>query len=226
MSTSTRGTAHNTRRVRLRANRLPKDVLSQLIAELRADGVAIFPTETVYGIGASAFSVSGIRKIYRLKGRRWNKPLALLVSSLEAAVPLVEKIPPEAFHLAKSYWPGPMTLVLTASPLGRLVTGGLPTIGVRVPDHPVALAILKALGMPMATTSVNRSGEEPATSGAQAGKIFGSKVEWFLDGGVCAIKEASSVIDLSSYPFTVIRQGAIAKKDLEKTLLSRHSPRP
>jgi L-threonylcarbamoyladenylate synthase len=228
MSTSTRATARKrsagTQRIRLRSNRLPKDVLARVIESLKADEVAIFPTETVYGIGASAFSISGIRRIYRLKGRRWNKPLALLVSSLDAAAPLVETIPPEAHRLARAFWPGPMTLVLTASPLGRLVTGGLETIGVRVPDHPVALAILKAFGMPLATTSVNRSGEDPATSGRTADKLFGAKVGWMIDGGVCPIKEASSVVDLSHYPFTIKRHGAIGKHVLEETLL-RHSPR-
>jgi L-threonylcarbamoyladenylate synthase len=216
MSTSTRVTGRKS---------LPPEVLLKIIATLKAGGVAIFPTETVYGIGASAFSIHGIRRIYKLKGRRWNKPLALLVTSLEAAAPLVEEIPREAHQLAKAFWPGPMTLVLRASPLGRLVTGGLETIGVRVPDHPVALGLLRALGVPMATTSVNRSGEDPATSGTVAAKLFGSKVEWMVDGGICRIKEASSVVDLTHYPFTVKRQGAIRKKDLEKELL-RREPHP
>jgi L-threonylcarbamoyladenylate synthase len=209
MSTSTRVTGRKA---------LPPKVLSKIVETLIAGGVAIFPTETVYGIGTSAFSIHGIRRIYQLKGRKWNKPLALLVSSLEDAVPLVDEIPSEAFRLSKAYWPGPMTLVFRASPLGKLVTGGLATIGVRVPDHPVALGLLKGLGMPMATTSVNRSGQEPAVSGEVAAKLFGSKVEWMVDGGVCRIQEASSVVDLSHYPFTIKRHGAIRKKDLEKTL--------
>src|SRR5205823_4342171 len=152
MSTSTRVTGRKG---------LPPKVLSKIIATLKAGGVAIFPTETVYGIGASAFSHSGIRRIYRLKGRRWNKPLALLVPTLQAATPLVEQIPREAFRLAERFWPGPMTLILRASPLGKLVTGGLETIGVRVPDHPVPLALLKTLNVPLAATSVNRSGQRP-----------------------------------------------------------------
>lgn len=206
---------------RVRGGQIPENIFSQIVDSLRAGGVAIFPTETVYGIGTSAFSQSGIRRIYKLKGRRWNKPLALLVSSLEDAAPLVEEIPPEAHRLAKAFWPGPMTLVLRASPLGKMVTGGLATIGVRVPDHPVALGLLKALKLPMATTSVNRSGEDPATSGKVAAKLFGSQVEWMVDGGLCQIKLASSVVDLSHYPFTVKRLGAITKKDLEKELLRR-----
>ncbi len=226
MSTSTRATARKiAQKVRARSGRIPAVVLSQVIASLHQDGVAIFPTETVYGIGASAFSHRGIRRIYQLKGRRWNKPLALLVPTLEAAAPMVETLPPEAFRLADAFWPGPMTLIFRASALGRLVTGGLETLGVRIPDHPFALALLKGVGLPLATTSVNRSGEEPATSGLSAAKLFGSKVDWLIDGGACAIKKASTVIDLSSYPFTVKRLGSIAKKDLEHTLsTTRSSP--
>ena len=204
MSTSTRATGRKRAgsHLNLASGRLPADVLLNVVKSLQDGGVVIFPTETVYGIGASAFSSQGIRKIYQLKGRKWNKPLALLVPSLEAAAPLVETIPPEAFRLAKAFWPGPMTLVLAASPLGKLVTGGLATIGVRVPDHPVALAILKAVGVPLATTSVNRSGEKPATSGLDSSETF-----WF-EGGMddrrrgVEIKEASSVVDLSFIPFT------------------------
>jgi L-threonylcarbamoyladenylate synthase len=198
---------------------LPPKVLSKILETLKTGGVAIFPTETVYGIGTSAFSIGGIRRIYQLKGRKWNKPLALLVKSLEAAAPLVESIPPEAHRLAKKYCPGPLTLVFSASPLGKIVTGGIPTIGVRIPDHPVALALLRKMDVPLATTSVNRAGEEPETTGTGAAKLFGSKVDCVIDGGACRIKEASSVVDFSHYPFTVKREGAIRKKVLEMTLL-------
>src|SRR5579863_9755295 len=202
MLTSTRATGRKVRQVlRVGSGKLSATDLKTIVRELSAGAVAIFPTETVYGIGASAFSREGIRRIYQLKGRRWTKPLALLVPSLEAARPLVETIPAEAFRLAEEFWPGPLTLVLAASPLGKLVTGGLGTIGVRVPQHDIPLKILRELGLPLATTSVNRSGQEPATSGIAAAKLFGSKVEWVIDGGLCKIQEASSVVDLSSYPF-------------------------
>ncbi len=208
MSTSTRATGR----------KLPPKILAKIAADLKTGAVVIFPTETVYGIGASVFSMAGILRIYKLKGRHGRKPLALLVPSLEAALPLVDSMPKEAAHLAKRFWPGPLTLVFKASPLGRLVTGGLSTIGVRIPDHAIALAILKKVGIPLATTSVNRSGQKPAISGRAAAKLFGSGVDWLIDGGVCRVKTASSVIDLSHYPFMVIREGAISKKALEKAL--------
>jgi L-threonylcarbamoyladenylate synthase len=208
MSTSTR----------VIGRKIPADILTRIAADLQTGAVAIFPTETVYGIGTSVFSPSGIQRIYRLKGRRGRKPLALLVPSLAAAGPLVETVPPEAERLAKKFWPGPLTLIFKASPLGRLVTGGLATIGVRIPDHPIALALLKKAGIPFATTSVNRSGEKPAVTGAACSRLFGSKVDWLIDGGSCRVKTASSVVDLSHYPFMVLREGAISKKVLEKTL--------
>ena len=203
---------------RVTGRKLSPRTLARIVSDLRSGAVIIFPTETVYGIGASVFSLSGIQRIYKLKGRHGRKPLALLVPSLKAAAPLVETIPKEAERLAKRFWPGPLTLVFKASALGRLVTGGLGTIGVRIPDHPIALALLKKVGIPLATTSVNRSGQKPAISGKTAAALFGAHVEWVIDGGVCRVKEASSVIDLSHFPFTVIRDGAISKKDLESAL--------
>jgi L-threonylcarbamoyladenylate synthase len=215
MSTSTRATARNVIRA---ARRLSPSQLSAIVQGLKGGHLAIFPTETVYGLGASAFAPGALRRIYALKGRNDRKPLAVLVDRLEAAIPLIERIPPEAHRLAKAFWPGPLTLVMKASPIGRLVVGGIEAIGVRIPDHPIALQILKEVGLPLATTSVNHSGERAITTGTAAAKHFGSKVEWLVDGGACRVKEASSVVDVSSYPFTVIREGALGKKRLEEVL--------
>ncbi len=208
--------------IRLTTEKIPPHVLKEITASLHAGAVVIFPTETVYGIGTSVFSLAGIKRIYQLKGRQREKPLALLVHSLEAAKPLVEEIPKEAERLARLFWPGPLTLVFKASALGRVVTGGLATIGVRIPDHPVALAILRKVGVPLATTSVNRSGQPPAITGIAAANFFGKKVDWLVDGGTCRGKTASSVIDLSHYPFTVIRDGAIPKRILGKALMGKN----
>jgi len=220
MSISTRATGRNVHSFRIKSHQLTATTLARLAADLTAGAVAIFPTETVYGIGTSVFSLTGIRRIYALKGRQRRKPLALLVPTLDAARPLVETIPPEAERLAGKFWPGPLTLVFRASPLGRLVTGGLSTIGVRIPDHPVALALLKKVGIPLATTSGNRSGHKPAASATACLRLFGSKVDWLIDGGVCRVKAASSVVDLSHYPFTILREEAISKEVLEKALLA------
>ncbi len=222
MSTSTpvTGRSASPQHIRLRTPLLPKKWLVQLGKAIHAGDLVIFPTETVYGLGASVFCRESIQRIYGLKGRQWRKPLALLVPSLAAAAPLLDAIPPAAEQLAQAFWPGPLTLVLKASPLGRMVTGGLATIGVRVPNHPVALMILRHLNIPLATTSVNRSGEPEALSGRSAQKLFGKQVDWLIDSGTCRGKKPSSVVDVSHYPYTVIREGAIPKKKLEVLLLT------
>lgn len=223
MSTSTRAIGPKTKPsvLRTRSGKLSVVELDRIAGSLKDGALVIFPTETVYGIGTSAFSPRGIRSIYQLKGRTWRKPLAVLVPSLDAAGPLVEEIPWEAFRLAKAFCPGPITLVLKASALGRLVTGGVDTIAVRIPDHPIALALLKRVGLPLATTSVNKSGDEPATSGRVAIRVFGARVHCSIDDGKCRIQEASSVVDVSAYPFSIKREGAIPKKDLERVLFGK-----
>ncbi len=220
MSTSTPATGRNPP-VHLKSHSLSAKVLSQISIDLRKGAVVIFPTDTVYGIGTSVFSLRGIQRIYKLKGRHWRKPLALLVASLEAARPLVEEIPREARKLAELYWPGALTLVFKASALGRLATGGLATVGVRIPKHPAALSLLRHTGIPLATTSVNYSGEKPVVSGVSAARLFGSRVDWLIDGGTCKGKTPSSVVDLSHFPFTIVREGAIGKKELERALKYR-----
>lgn len=216
MSTSTRATAPNV--ICLRSAALPPSVLSDVVASLKHGGVGIFPTETVYGLGTSVFSPKGIKRIYAMKGRSWRKPLALLVYHLDWVRPLVEVIPPEAERLAGAFMPGPITLIFKASTLGRIAMGGVETVGVRIPDHPVALAILKKVRVPLATTSVNRSGQKPTVTGIASRKLFGKHVDWLIDAGACRVKSPSSVVDLSHYPFTVAREGAIAKKALENVL--------
>lgn len=218
MSTSTRVTALSCKTLRVRSGKLPAKSLAALCSDLVAGAVVIFPTETVYGLGASVFHPRSIRRIYQLKGRTWRKPLAILVSSLESAWPLIEEIPPEAQRLAVRFWPGPLTLILKASSLGRIVAGGLSSIAVRVPDHPIANAILEKVGVPLATTSVNRAGQTPASTGLEAKRLFGSQVNWLIDGGPCRVKQPSSVVDLTHYPFMVIRDGAINKRSLESVL--------
>ena len=189
-----------------------------LVAAISAGAVAILPTETVYGLVTSAFSIEGIRAIYKLKGRLWKKPLALMVHELKAAAPFLESIPPEAEALAEHFCPGPLTLVFKASLLGQMLMGGTQTVGVRIPDHQDTLKLLRKIAVPLASTSANPSGKPDAVSVTQAKRYFGAKVKWIIDGGACRVKTPSSVVDFSHYPFTITRESAIAKKDLEKIL--------
>lgn len=185
---------------------------------VQSGGVVAFPTDTVYGMGCNAFNPEAIAEIYRLKGRNYNKPLPILLAD-SAQLPLVaSNIPAELYQLLEIYWPGPLTVVLKTAPLALGAARGKATIAVRVPAHGVALSILKAVGVPMATTSVNKSGKPAVTSGADVVKLFEEKIPLIVDGGSCEVGRESTVIDATHYPFTVLRQGAVPKNELAERL--------
>lgn len=193
---------------------MPAAVLKATVAALNAGGVAVFPTDTVYGIGASVFRPAAVKRIYKLKGRSYKKPLPYLVADRRQVAPLVEPMSERLKRLLDDHWPGPLTVVFKTSELGRMVTGGKETAAFRVPDHGPAIALLKAFGAPLATTSANPSGRPPATTGAAARRMFGGRVEVLWDGGRCPGGVASTVLDASSMQWTLVREGAIKKKTL------------
>lgn len=182
---------------------------TKAVEVLAAGRVVGVPTDTVYGLAADPFQEQALERLYALKGRPADRPVALLVASLEQAGRVAE-FTREAEELAGQHWPGPLTLVLGRSQglpewLGNLERN---TIGVRVPDHPAALELLEAAG-PLAVTSANRSGEEPALSADDARALFGSRVAVYLagtsPGGV-----ASTVLDLTVTPFRTLRAGPLS----------------
>ncbi|MBI3292402.1 MAG: threonylcarbamoyl-AMP synthase [Elusimicrobia bacterium] len=199
---------------RVNARRPQKRCVQAAVECLRRGGVVVFPTDTVYGLAARAFDREAVRRIYQLKGRRWTKPLVYFVSSAEQMSSFVEPLSEPVRRLIKRYWPGPLTLIFTASPAGRLLTGGRTTLGVRVPNHPSALALLQALGEPLATTSANRSGEPAANRGSQAVRLFRGLVDLILDGGTTPLQRESTVLDVTTTPWLVVREGAIPKTQL------------
>lgn len=194
--------------------RLSKAALSQAAACLKKGGVAVFPTDTVYGIGASVLHPKAVRKIYRLKGRSYKKPLPLLVAEVGQALPLIEPPSGRVNRLLKDHWPGPLTVVFPTSTLGRLLTGGKKTVAIRVPDHAGTRALLKAAGAPLATTSANLSGKPPAVTGARAGVLFGGRVDVLWDGGRCRKGVPSTVLDAAGPEWTLVREGAVSRRKL------------
>lgn len=198
--------------------RVPAAVLAETVRVLRDGGLAVFPTDTVYGLAASVFRPDSVRRIYRLKGRSYKKPLPLLVADPRQAEPLVEPLSPRLRRLLKDRWPGPLTVVFRTSTLGKLATGGKETVAIRVPDHPAARALLKAFGAPLAVTSANPSGRPPATTGAAARRMFLGRVEALWDGGRCPVGVASTVLDASSQQWTLVREGAVKKAELLRYL--------
>lgn len=185
--------------------------IARAAAVLRRGGVVAFPTDTVYGVGASVFRPAAMRRLYRLKRRDRSKPLAVLVENAAAAGALTRDVPIQAKTLMDRFWPGPLTLILPASPLGTLVTGGRATIGVRVPRGPVVRALLRACGAPLAATSANASGKPAAVSAAAVRRQLGTSVDLVLDGGRTTLAEESTVIDASRFPFLLLRAGAGAE---------------
>lgn len=181
----------------------------EAVVALNAGRLVGVPTDTVYGIAAIPWSEPGMKALFELKGRGPEHPVALLAATLEQVRELAD-ITPQARRLASQYWPGPLTMVLKAA-------GELPdwigdrsrrTVGVRVPEHPVALDLLDKAGA-LAVTSANRSGEDPAVDHSQAQEIFGDAVTGYLQGeGGAGL--ASTVLDVTSDPPTVLREGPIS----------------
>jgi L-threonylcarbamoyladenylate synthase len=183
-----------------------------------------FPTETVYGLGADASNSAAVARIYSVKGRPSDHPLIIHIASMDRMGDWASQVPEYAIALARNFWPGPMTLVLKRSELaGDFVTGGQDTVGVRVPDHVVALALLEAFekagGKGVAAPSANRFGHvSPTTAAAVVEELgdFLSKEDLVLDGGACAVGVESTIIDCTGLLPRVLRPGAISTAMIEE----------
>jgi L-threonylcarbamoyladenylate synthase len=186
-------------------------------AELLHQGrLVAFPTETVYGLGADATSDAAVRKIFAAKGRPATNPLIVHVADIEAAKRYTTDWSPAAQTLAARYWPGPLTLVLPrTSSIPDVVTAGKQTVGLRAPDHPLALALLRAFDGPIAAPSANRSNRVSPTTAQHVRDELKDSVDLILDGGPCAVGIESTVLDLSTDVPRILRPGAVTRKQIE-----------
>ncbi len=194
--------------------------IQRFAQRLRDGAVVAFPTETVYGLGADATNSDAVLRIYETKGRPRFNPLIVHVADLVMAEALVE-FTPLARRLA-SFWPGPLTLVLKRRPsagLSDIVTAGLDTVGIRVPAHPLALALIRAAGVPLAAPSANPSGRLSPTTARQVIDAFAGSVP-VLDGGPCTSGVESTILAVDGHTVTQLRAGALARSDI-KSLLDR-----
>lgn len=190
---------------------LPADspeAIPSALAVLAELGTVVFPTDTVYGLAASAYSEEAIRKLFEVKVREQERAIAVLIGSVEQLSLVTTGLSPEAVGLAEKYWPGALTLVVPRHPDMPAVLSPLPTLGVRIPDHPVALALLKAAG-PLAVTSANLSGEPNTTTAQEALAQLHGRVDLVLDGGRTPGGMPSTVVDLTGEKPVVLRQGPI-----------------
>lgn len=200
--------------------------LSQVAKSLISGHLVAFPTETVYGLGADACNAQAVARIYEVKGRPTGHPLIVHISTLDLLEEWAREIPDYALELARAYWPGPMTLILMRSELaGNFLTGGQETIGLRIPNHPVALKLLKAFehagGKGIAAPSANRFGYVSPTSASAVNEELASYLstqDLILDGGPCAIGVESTIVDCTgAYP-RVLRPGAISEEMIEEKI--------
>lgn len=205
------------------------DELRQAAHVLQRGGIVAFPTETVYGLGASAFNPEAVARIFEVKQRPRFDPLIVHVHSMTQAMRVVRQWPAAAVELARRFWPGPLTLVLPKSELvPDIVTSGLPTVGLRMPDHPLALALIAEAGLPVAAPSANRFGSISPTRAEHVRKQLGDAVDMVLDGGPCRVGIESTIVSLAEEAPILLRAGGIAVEDIEGVIgpVSRQSAFP
>ncbi len=197
---------------------LPESI-QQAVDVLRAGGVVAFPTETVYGLGADAMNEKAVCRIFEAKKRPTFDPLIVHVATVEQAHSLWSGLPDSVEFLARRFWPGPLTLVLPkALSVLDLVTAGLPTVAVRIPRHDAALALIKALGRPIAAPSANVFGHTSPTSAQHVMEDLGEAVDLILDGGPCHVGVESTVLKIEGGAGTILRPGAVSAEELRSIL--------
>ncbi|WP_028400645.1 L-threonylcarbamoyladenylate synthase [Ectobacillus panaciterrae] len=186
---------------------------------LRQKEVIAFPTETVYGLGADATSDEAVAKIFEAKGRPNDNPLIVHIAKLEQLNHLVSAVSPVAQQLIKHFWPGPLTLVLPKKDgVSEKVTAGLETVAVRMPDHPVALALIAQANVSVAAPSANRSGRPSPTLASHVYEDLNGKIAGIVDGGATGVGVESTVLDCTSDIPTILRPGGVTKEQLEEVI--------
>ena len=204
------------------SSKAPKEAdenLAAAVQALKRGDVIVFPTETLYGLGADALNEAAVEKVFQLKGRDPLNPIPVLVADQEMLHALVPAIPSIARKLMDQYWPGPLTLVLPGRkniPKALCNSGG--GIGVRISRQSLATLLVKGLGRPLTATSANPSGKEPARTVEEAKRYFAGEVEVFVDGGTLTSKRGSTVIEAMEDSIRIIREGEISADELQQFL--------
>lgn len=186
---------------------------------IKTGGLVAVPTETVYGLAGNGLDEEAVKQIYEVKGRPQVKPLSLMVPGAEAMDSYCEDVPQGARLLAERFWPGPLTIVLKAKDfIPSIVLAGGDTVGLRCPDHPMTLELLKKAGVPFAAPSANPSGEESPKTAQKVWDYFSGRIEGIIDGGECGIGRESTIISMAQKPYRILRQGALAEKEIASAL--------
>lgn len=195
------------------------DSIARAAKILRQGGVVAFPTETVYGLGADATDVNAVSRIFAIKGRPTSHPLIVHLGHTEQLDAWADDVPPAARRLAERGWPGPLSLVLRRSERVPLaVTGGLETVALRVPAHPVALALLREFGGGLAAPSANRFGSVSPTTARHVEEDLGDAVDYVVDGGPCDVGVESTIVDFTGAEPAILRPGGLTREAIELVL--------
>lgn len=189
--------------------------LSRAVGLLKSGELVVVPTETVYGLAVDPLDPQAVLSFYEVKGRDFNKPLALAISSLSQLNELVKEVPVFSWELIEAFWPGPLTLIFAKSEgVADGVTAGLPTVGIRFADHPVTRALVEEFGRPFALTSANVSGHISPVDISQVLVDLDGKVPLVIDCGETKYKQESTIVDLTSDPPQVLREGALPSEKI------------
>ncbi|HSW70244.1 MAG TPA: L-threonylcarbamoyladenylate synthase [Gammaproteobacteria bacterium] len=198
---------------------MQKNDITKAVLLLRAGGLVALPTETVYGLGADASNPEAVRKIFLAKQRPSDHPIIVHIAHVSQMTDWARDIPEQALLLARAFWPGPLTLILKKAPeVSSILTGNQETIGLRIPNHPVALAVLKEFGGGIAAPSANRFGRISPTTAAAVREELGGAVDLVLEGGQCEVGVESTIVDLSGECPAVLRPGMITADQIEAVL--------
>ena len=196
-----------------------QEELKEAAALLRAGQLVAVPTETVYGLAGNGLDETAVEQIYEVKGRPQVKPLSLMVPDALAMERCCREVPPQAHALAKHFWPGPLTIVLRSKDLvPAIVRAGGETVGLRCPDHPMTLELLRLSGIPFAAPSANPSGEPSPKTAEEVEAYFDGKIAAIVDGGPCGLGKESTILDMSQRPFRILRQGALPAEKIADAL--------
>lgn len=196
-----------------------EDKISAAAKILREGGLVGIPTETVYGLGANGLDGRAVKRIFEAKGRPQDNPLILHVTGAQWLPRYCADIPPMAYVLARKFWPGPLTMILKRKPVvPDETTAGLDTVGMRCPNHPVTLAIIREAGVPIAAPSANTSGRPSCTTAQDVLEDMDGKIEGVVDGGPCTVGVESTILDLTCEPPRLLRPGGLPLEDLERLI--------
>lgn len=194
-------------------------VIDEAAEILRSGNLVAFPTETVYGLGANALEEDASKKIYEAKGRPSDNPLIVHVADKEQIIPLVTEIPKKAELLMEAFWPGPMTLIFNkSSKVPHGTTGGLDTVAIRMPNHEIALTLIRHSGIPIAAPSANTSGRPSPTTARHVMDDLNGRISMIIDGGEVGIGIESTIVDVTGDIPMILRPGFISEKMLEKVV--------